>query len=237
MTWGDMRTPFRWTASPRPLSVTASVIVGTQIRQCPRAGPKDLEILKAHRSGRRFDAAPIVWIELGGDPNKAIGTGIRQRSEQHGMDDAEDGGVGADAEREGAHDDRGEPRRAQERARRESRVLTEVAEPPERPGIAMEFLRLRNPAERASSRQAGLGIGQPPTLVLVLKDTEVRRQLAFELGLSAVRLEEMDETKQESSKSSHRYGSLSRRASTNPARRRHRSVSFASARVPALVML
>ena len=101
----------------------------------------------------------------------------------------------------------------------------------------MEFLRLRNPAECASSLQAGLGIGQPPTLVLVLEDTEVRRELAFELGFSAVRLEEMDETKQESSKSSHRYGSLSRRASTNPARRRHRSVSFASARVPALVML
>lgn len=97
----------------------------------------------------------------------------------------------------------------------------------------MQLPRLRNPAERASSRQAGLGIGQPPTLVLVLEDTEVRRQLAFELGLSAVRLEEMDETKQESSNDSHRYGSLSRRASTNPARRRHRSVSFASARIPA----
>jgi hypothetical protein len=46
----------------------------------------------------------------------------------------------------------------------------------------------------------------------------VRRQLAFELGLGAVRLEEMDETKQESSKGSHCYGSWSRRASTNPAR-------------------
>ena len=38
----------------------------------------------------------------------------------------------------------------------------------------------------------------------------MRGELAFELGLSAVRLEEMDETKQESSKSSHRYGSFSR---------------------------
>ena len=149
--------------------------VSTQIRQCPRAGPKDVEILNAYRSRRGLDAAPIAWIELDGDPNKAISTGIRQRSEQHGMDDAEDGGVGADAEREGAHHDRGEPRRAHERARRESRVLTQVAEPPERSGIAMEFLRLRHPAERASSRQAGRGIGQPPTFVLVLKDTEVRR--------------------------------------------------------------
>ena len=149
--------------------------VSTQIRQCPRAGPKELEILKAHRSDRRFDAAPIVWLELGGDPDKPIGTGIRQRAEQHGMDDAEDGGVGADAEREGADDDRGEPRRAQERARRESGVLTEVVEPPERPRIAMQLLRLRHSTKRASSRQAGLGVGQPPTLVLVLEDTEVRR--------------------------------------------------------------
>src|SRR3954470_16157646 len=112
-------------------------VVSTQIRQCPRAGPKDLEILKAHRSGRRLDAAPIVWIELDGEPDKPISTGKRQRSEQHGMDDAEDGCVGADAERESAHDHRGEPRRAQERARRESRVLPEIVEPPERPGIAM----------------------------------------------------------------------------------------------------
>src|SRR6185503_19778225 len=101
----------------------------------------------------------------------------------------------------------------------------------------MQLLRPRHSTKRASSRQAGVGIGQPPTLVLVLEDTDVRRQLAFELGLGAVRLEEVDETKQESSKGRHRYGSLSRRASTNPARRRHRAVSFASARVPALVML
>src|SRR6185436_13915378 len=176
---------------------------------------------KAHRSGRRLDAAPIVWIELHGDPDKPISTGIRQRSEQHGMDDAEDGGVGADAKREGADDDRREPRCAQERAHRESGVLPQVVEPPERPRIAMQVLRPRHSTKGAPSGQTGLGISQPPTLILVLKDTEVRRQLAFELGLSAVRLEEMDEPKQESSKSSHHYGSLSRRASTNPARRRH----------------
>jgi len=153
------------------------------------------------------------------------------------MDDAEDGSVGADAEREGADDDRGEPRCALERAHRESGVPPEVAEPPERPRIAMQFFRLRHPTQRASSGEARLRVGQPPAFVLVLKDTEVRRQLAFELGLGALRLEEMDETKPESSKGSHHYGSLSRSASTNPARRRHRSVSFASARVPALVML
>jgi hypothetical protein len=96
---------------------------------------------------------------LGGDPDKPIGTGIGQRAEQHGMDHAEDGGVGADAQREGAHDDGGEPRRAQECAGRESGVLPEIVEPSERPGVAMQFLRLRDPPEYASGRQAGLGIG------------------------------------------------------------------------------
>jgi hypothetical protein len=161
--------------------------------------------LKAHGSARCFRSTSIVWIELDGDSDKPIRTGIGQRTEQDSMDDAEDGGVGADAEREGADDDRGEARCAPERAHRESGVLPEVVEPPEGPRIAMQVLRPRHATKRASSRQAGLGIGQPPTLVLVLEDTEVRRQLAFELGLSAVRLDEMDETKQESSQSSHRY--------------------------------
>ena len=52
------------------------------------------------RSGRRFDAAPIVRIELDGDPDKPISTGKRQRAQQHCMDEAEDGCVGADAEAE-----------------------------------------------------------------------------------------------------------------------------------------
>ncbi|HEU4994475.1 MAG TPA: hypothetical protein VFT29_06625, partial [Gemmatimonadaceae bacterium] len=92
----------------------------------------------------------------------------------------------------------------------------------------MKFLHLRNPAERASSCQAGLRVGQPTTLVFVLEDTEVRGELTFKLGLTAARLEEVDETKQESPDSRHRYGSSSRSASTKPARRRQRSVSFAS---------
>ena len=66
-----------------------------------------------------------------------MSTGKRQLAQQHGIDDAEDGGVGADAEREGSDDDRSEPWCAQERAHRESGVLPEVVEPPERPGIAM----------------------------------------------------------------------------------------------------
>ena len=153
------------------------------------------------------------------------------------MDDAEDGGVGADADRERANHDCGEPRRAHERAHRESCVLPEVVEPAERPRIAMHsFACATPPNARRAARRASPSVN-PRRLYLVLEDTEVRGQLAFEFGLSAMRLEEMDETQQESSDSRHRYGSLSRRASTKPARRRQRSVSFASARVPAFVML
>ena len=85
-------------------------------------------------------------MELDGDSDKLISTGKRQRAQQHGMDDAEDLCVGADAERKGADDDHAEPRCAQKRANRESGVPPEVGKPPERPRIAMQLLRPRHSA-------------------------------------------------------------------------------------------
>ena len=49
--------------------------------------------------------------------DQAVAVAVRQRLEQHAADDAEDRGVGADAEREGEHDDRGERRRFRRSAR------------------------------------------------------------------------------------------------------------------------
>jgi hypothetical protein len=42
----------------------------------------------------------------------AVGLGIRQRAQDHTVDDAEDGGVGADAEAQRQHERAGEPRHA-----------------------------------------------------------------------------------------------------------------------------
>jgi len=53
--------------------------------------------------------------------------GIGERPEEQRVDDAEDGGVGADAERERGNGDEGESRRADQEARRVAEVLDEVS--------------------------------------------------------------------------------------------------------------
>ena len=50
--------------------------------------------------------------------DQSVGFGIRQRLQQHAVDDAEDGAVGADAERQREHGDEREARRLDEAADR-----------------------------------------------------------------------------------------------------------------------
>ena len=56
-----------------------------------------------------------------------IDVGIRQLPQQHGVDDAEDRGIGADAERQSGHSDTGEAGPFPERAESEAHVLPHIA--------------------------------------------------------------------------------------------------------------
>ena len=56
------------------------------------------------------------------DECQPVGVAIRQRLDQHRVDDAEDGGVGADAEREGEKNDRGEATRLADAAPRVAKI-------------------------------------------------------------------------------------------------------------------
>jgi hypothetical protein len=58
------------------------------------------------------------------DRDEAIRLPVRERTQQHRVDDAEDRGVRADSEREGEDDDRGEGRALGETAE----AVTDVAE-------------------------------------------------------------------------------------------------------------
>jgi hypothetical protein len=51
----------------------------------------------------------------------------RQRPQQHGVDDAEDGGVGADPEPERQERDNGEPRAPAKRAQRIDQIATKIS--------------------------------------------------------------------------------------------------------------
>ena len=61
----------------------------------------------AHSGSRDPEVVEAERRERAGDEDQPLGLGIRQRLEQHAVDDAEDGGVGADAERERQDRDRG----------------------------------------------------------------------------------------------------------------------------------
>ena len=62
-----------------------------------------------------------LWLDV----DQPLLAAIDERAHQHAADDAEDRGVGADAERERDHDGGGEALRAQQRAQTDAHVLHE----------------------------------------------------------------------------------------------------------------
>jgi hypothetical protein len=81
-----------------------------------RAGGVAAALMANHVSGRD---GTLLAAEQRSDPDGAIGVGIRKWAEQEGVDDAEDGGVGADAERQRHDDDERQPGTAQQPAKLE----------------------------------------------------------------------------------------------------------------------
>ncbi len=63
---------------------------------------------------REPDAGEIGGLVGGREPHQSIGLVIGQRPQEHGVDDAEERDVGANAERETDHGDEGEPRRLEQ---------------------------------------------------------------------------------------------------------------------------
>ena len=73
------------------------------------------------------DGVLIAVFEAFEDFDEAIGRGIRQRAQQHGVERAEDRGVGADPEREREDGDGREAGAAAEQAKADHRVLLDLA--------------------------------------------------------------------------------------------------------------
>ena len=86
------------------------------------------------------------------DVDQAIFVAIDERTEQHAADDAEDRGVGADAERERHHDGGGQALGTQERAQGEPDVPSKGRRPPRTSGCA----------RRDASNRGGPGRNQTP---------------------------------------------------------------------------
>ena len=78
-------------------------------------------------AGADHVARPVAADVVLPDRDDALGVAIGQRLEHHAADDAEDGGGGANPERQRQHRRNGEAWRAEERADGEAKVLEEIA--------------------------------------------------------------------------------------------------------------
>ena len=148
-----------WTTrgSPKP------IIVKSIVEKSPKAAIVVTRDLKSSISGtenvsvRGADARRAL-----ADVDEAIFVAIDQRTQQHAADDAEDGGVGADAERERHDDGGGQALGAQEGAQADSHVLPEGrgrVEPAAVPDAPHRVADRRDVAEFPQRRQPrGFGI-------------------------------------------------------------------------------
>jgi len=111
---------------------------------------------------------------------ESIGVVVRQRPEQHRVDDAEDRRVGADPKGKGQHGDSGEAGCLEKGADRVPQVAHDIVEPPKATLIPMHFPHLLDSAEVASRRLARRLRRPPTTHVFVCLQLEMLPNVLFQ---------------------------------------------------------
>jgi hypothetical protein len=163
--------------------------------------------------------------------DQPIAARVRQRAKQHGVDDAEDGGVRADAERQRQQDQDRVGRVLAETARRVAQVLPERVDRADPPRVAALVFHLREaaePAKRGGTR--GGWIRAAPDLLLDL-ELEMTAQLGIHLLLEPARAHRPAQTAEPCERG---HACCSTRA-TAVATRSHVAVSSASCLRPLFV--
>src|SRR5579884_1257703 len=100
------------------------------------------------------------WKIVEVDGHQAVSLGVWQRAQQKRVDGAEDGGVGADAERESQDGGEGESGGAGQQAQAEAKVLDEGFEAGKAPALAALLAKAAGIAEAAQREGAGF-LGTP----------------------------------------------------------------------------
>ena len=108
-----------------------------------------------------------------------VGEGL----EEHAVDEAEDGGVGADAETQREHDGGGEARAAAQAAQAVADVLHQHLEEPAAARVAASLLGLVDAAKRDDGRAPGLLRGHAAPDVGRRLEVEMQAHLVVELCL------------------------------------------------------
>ena len=135
-------------------------------------------------------AAAGVPIPLSGrmtahERDDAIGLRIRKRLQENRVDHAENGRVGADAEREREQCGKREPRRVEQRTDAVSSILDECFDPGETALIAIRFFDLHHASEIPSCGAQRLIGGHSLTLVLLRRHLQMKAHLIVQLAVAA----------------------------------------------------
>ena len=118
-----------------------------------------------------------------------------QRAQPQGLDQLEDGGVGAGAEREREQRDGGEARRSTQHAPRVAQVAPGVGDERDAPGIARLIHPLREAPETAERRRARLVGAHPRGQVFVDQPVDVERILLLHLLFNGAAAEQRAQAK------------------------------------------
>ena len=133
-----------------------------------------------------------------------------QIAKEQRIDEAEDGGVGADGERQRGDRDRGEQWRADERARGVANIADEVFQPGQPALIAALLHRLRDAARLQPRLSQRLVVRQAAPLQLVGEHFHMEPELLFHVGVFRRLAERAPEPPQPCANRGHHCGSLSR---------------------------
>ena len=113
-----------------------------------------------------------------------------QEIEEHGIEGAEDGGVGADAECERCQRDEGETWIAPQHARAVDDVLPKIVQPRDLACVAALFFEEGNVADGASSGELRVVLGHPTFDVLTRQLLDVKGQFSREFIVNSIAAEQ-----------------------------------------------
>jgi len=145
----------------------------------PAGASVDVEKVRlgqSHRGAARADLAEL---------DDAVGIRVRQRAQEHAVDDAEHRRAGADAERQREDGGRGEPGPLAQDARAVPEVGPQNLDEPEPPDRAGVLLGQRDVPEAAQGGVPRLVGRQPCGDLLLGLELELGADLLVELGLGA----------------------------------------------------
>ncbi len=182
---------------------------------------------------------PVAVEDLRTDPEQARGIAEGKRAQHERVDDAEDGDVGADAEREDEDGDEGEAAVAAQGAEGVAKILQEDVERGEAARGALLLARLLDAAEADEGQTAGfLGRKAAPE-ILFDGEVEVRGEFLLEVGVADGLVEEGTDAGEGGAETGDHSAPSGDCASTRPItseRRRQSAASRASCFRPLRVM-